>query len=218
MNWSAICPVLIALFTELALDQVEADPIDPQKFPRWSAEWSEQHRGMMAPGVRQALYLKVTSVVPVGEDETRYSAGPLDDDGAPTLLSTVTGLRRFVLQVQSVVTERNIADGLWCMQTLERIRTRLSRRSSIERLLAVDVALVRTEQSVKTARPKGQHQQSVGVMDVVLTAAVNDADPVPVGWIQGIELTMDVRNPAAGDDPDAWLEQIDVDSELGGEV
>lgn len=191
--WSTINPVLISLLTDIAVDQVQTlDPPDIAREPLWSAEWDGRKKTFVHPKIKQSLFLEVTSCVGVGEDETRYEFD--DDPDVNALAVTQTGNRRFVLQVRSEVFENT--DSLWCMETLERIRTRLYRPSSIEALLDVEVALIRIEKSVKVPAQQDQRALSAGVMDIVFAAAVNDVDPVPVGWIERIQLTSDFKDGA----------------------
>lgn len=176
IDWSAICPVLVQVFTSIAADQLAAPA------PSWKAEWSDRHRDYVHPGQELALYLKVTSCVTIGEDEDRY-----DDDGNVTQ----TGLRRFVLNVQAEVTED--ADSKSAIQTLERIRTRLRRQSVLDALLDVDVALVEVGTTQNVSSTFDKRVWSIGNLDVTFCAAVNDTDPVPVGWIERVVLSSNVQ-------------------------
>jgi hypothetical protein len=190
--WSAIKPALITLFTDLALTQVAADEDDANKYPRWEAEWEGRKKAHISPQYHQALWLKVTSVIGVGVDETRY-ADITTDDG-PDLSATQSGLRRIILQVQSRCTEYEDDGSIWCMQTLERIRTRLRRPSSLAALDAVGCSLIKLERAIDVSFKSDQHIWSAGNLDVVLGCAVNDTDPVPAGWIERIELTSHFQN------------------------
>lgn len=176
MNWKAINPVLIALFTELAVDQ----PVDGAE---WKAEWREGQRGFVHPTIQQALYLKVTTCVGTGDDETRMGF----DETANDLFESRCGMRRFTLQVQAVVLDHT--DEIWAMQTLERIRTRLCWTRSLDALLAVNVSLVDILPAIKASKTIEKRVVSIGNMDVIFAAAVNDRDPVPIGWLERIVLS-----------------------------
>lgn len=185
MRWDEINPALVSLFTSLAVDQPAPTP--PAQTPDWQAAWGERRREFVHPGQRQELLLKVTSCVSVGEDESRTDY----DDEAEDVFETITGNRRFVLQVQARVLEHE--DDLWAMQTLERLRTRLQWRSSLDALLAVNVALVEVRQAIKASATYDKRVWSIANMDVVLASSVNDANPIPVGWIEHVNLEAKIR-------------------------
>lgn len=176
IDWSAISPVLVHVFTSIAVDQ------RPAPSPAWTAEWSDRHRDYIHPEQELALYLKVTSCVTIGEDEDR-----VDDDG----YVTQTGLRRFVLNLQAEVSEDQ--DNKSAIQTLERIRTRLRRQSVIDALLGVDVALVEVGTTQNVSATFDKRVWSIGNLDVTFCAAVNDTDPVPVGWIERVVLSSNIQ-------------------------
>lgn len=185
MHWSTICPALINLFTTLALPD-GTDPPDG-----WSAKWKERNHAndFHHPEVKYSLYLKVTNVSGVGEDERRYAMAPLDpedEESEEDLFETIYGNRRFTLQVQAHVLEHE--DDIWAMQVLEQIRTRLARSSSHNALLAVNVALREVRPAVKATVTHDKRRVSVGVLDVMLGARVSDTDPIPVGWIEHLNL------------------------------
>lgn len=135
----------------------------------------------LGQNVKRALLLKVTSVIGIGEDETRYS----EEGGVVT--ATQCGQRRFTLQIQAHSTEHT--DDGWGIAILERIRTRIRRRSSIDRLLSVGVSIIRLEQAIDVSRKMDQRVQSIANMDVILGAVVNEDDPIPAGWIEHVVIT-----------------------------
>lgn len=188
--WSTIKPALVTLMSSLAVDQITPDEDDAQLHPPFEAEWAERRKTHVHPEHSQALYLKVLSVASKGVDETRFENIEIED--VPDLQATQCGLRRFTLQVQSRCTEYE--DNLWCMQTLERIRTRLRRLSSLAALRAVGCALIRIENAVDISFRSDQHIWSAGNLDVILACEVNDVDPIPVGFIERIELTSHWQN------------------------
>lgn len=173
MNWTDICPALVSVFTSIAVDDASGT---------WKAEWSDRHRDYISPEQGLALYLKVTSCVTIGEDEDRYD----DDDSV-----TQTGLRRFILNVQADVAEDQ--DNRSALQTLERIRTRLRRRAVLDALLDVNVALVEVGNTQNVSATFDSRVWSIGSLDVTFCAAVNDTDPVPVGRIERVVMTSNVR-------------------------
>ena len=183
VNWSEICPVLKQVFTTLATDQLESPS------PEWRAEWHDRHCDYNHPEQELALYLRVTSCVGIGEDETRYDE-VVEDDAVVDVTERQCGLRRFVLNVQAELTETE--DGKSAINTLERIRTRLRRTSILGELLDVDVALVEVGSVQNISLTFDSRAWSVASMDVTFCAAVNDSDPVPTGWIERIVISSDV--------------------------
>lgn len=188
MHWSTICPALVELFTKLALPGNDAAPTAPAG---WKARWKERHDAAQfhSPSIKYSLYLKITSCTAIGEDERRYEmlpTDPEDEDSDEDLFETLHGNRKFTLQVQAHVLEHE--DDLWAMQVLEQIRTRLSRQSSHDALLAVNVSIIEKRPSLKTTITHDKRRMSVGVLDVIFGARVVETDPSPVGWIEHINL------------------------------
>jgi hypothetical protein len=174
IGWSTIAPVLVDLTTRLARD----DSLPTENF---SAEWKERSRSFTHDGQSLSLLLKVTTVATIGDDETRYE----NHEGG--LRASQHGQRRVTLQVQAIVPEHT--DELWAMAALERLRTRIRRPGSLTELLAVGVALIEDRQAVKVSFKDAGRWVSAANMDLVLAVVVNDVDPVPMNWIERIELT-----------------------------
>ena len=193
IGWAAINPVLIEVFTEIATDTTRsADGFE--------ARWKEGPRAFIQPEQKADVLLKVTSVVGIGEDETRYS------ETAGVVTASQVGQRQFTLQVQVIVPEHT--DDQWAMAVTERIRTRIGRPRIIDRLLAVDVDVRRVLNAVKVSFPDRGRVVSAANVDVIMGAVVNDDDPIPVNWIQYVVATGHLKNadgvelPA----PPNWLE------------
>lgn len=190
MHWTSINPVLIEVFTSLIR---EPDATD------WQARWKEQKEGaeFVNPIQQGSLQLKVTSCVDIGWDEQRKEwHEPNDGSGVKqaNLYENSCGNRRFALEVTAEATEHT--DEVWAMQMLERIRTRIWREGPSQRLLDVNVALIEMTPSQKATVTKGKRRISVGVATCMFAAAVNELDPVPIGWIERILLTSQVKNDA----------------------
>lgn len=188
MNWGEINPVIIAVFTRLALED-EAVPPDG-----WSAQWTERSRKFTQPDVGGDLYLKVTSCQSSGDDELRREMRPInpdDEDSPEDLFETLCGIRRFTLQVQARIHEHT--DEHWAIQTLEQIATRLGRPREMRALLDVGVVVVDTRDAVKATVTIDGRRVSVGNMDVIMTAVSNDFDPVPIGWCEHISMTSNMK-------------------------
>lgn len=186
IGWTQINPTLIEVFTEVAIDpDLESD--------NFSAGWREGRRGIIHDKQNVAVYLKVTTVTGIGEDETRYELVPSDSQAPadqPYLgrYRTITyGHRRVNLQVEANVPEHT--DVFWAMATLERIRTALSRPSVIAKLIAGGIVITSVLDSRKTTYKDHGRMVSAGLMDVRFTCVATSVDPVPVGWIEAIKLT-----------------------------
>lgn len=178
--WSTVNPGLISIFGALA--SPDEGTVVGQN---WSAEWKDRKVTAVATsgilkGVK--LYLKITSVVGIGDDDRR-----LVDAGSGVLQETIYGLRRVTLNLQTTCTE--VSDASWALSILERIRSRMRRRSVIDAMLALDIGQVRTLQVIDLSKTQDQKVQSRASMDVILTMLSSDQDPVPTGWFNTIEFT-----------------------------
>lgn len=173
--WTDVSAALVALFTDLSKDAARATL-------NYSAMWREG--AQQAPHEAQGfkLELKVTTVAGIGEDETRYEF----DEGTQTQTSFQYCLRRITLQVTATATQA--LDGRHPMAVLERVRTRLGRPSSKSALAAVGLSFVRMEPALDVTYTFDNKRRPAAVMDVVLTGAFTDEDPVDAGWIQYVEV------------------------------
>ena len=134
LGWASdIAPTLIDVITTTGRDTERGHRL-------FSAEWLTAASGGKAVNDEQklAFRLKVTTVVGIGEDETRYEELPSGE-----LEATQTGQRKFNLQIQAITTERT--DEIWSMLALERVRTRLRRpRSNFTMRESIGVPRTRT--------------------------------------------------------------------------
>lgn len=190
IGWSAINPVLIELFTALALPAGE-------DWLQWSAEWKDRNIAATNTRHRQMLYLKVMTVVGIGEDDRRLvyvtpGTTGVDAPYADNLQETIYGLRRVTLNLRSHVTENS--DDVSATAVLERIRTRLARRRSIDTLMGVNVDIVRIEAARDISKAYDKRIQSIATMDVILTMVASDMDPIPTGWVQSLVLTSAIQD------------------------
>lgn len=167
IGWTDINPVLIRIFTTLATNT-------DQLADGFRAEWKEGKRGFTSPTQKLSLLLKVTTVAPIGEDETRYDS---------SMLVAQTGQRRVTLQVQAVVPEHT--DEHWAMAAMSRIQTRIRRPAVIEELLGLDVGIIDVGKAVKISFKDGGRVVSSATMDIVFSmVAYDQEDTVAAGWIQ----------------------------------
>lgn len=211
--WTIIRPAILDLLTDVAVDQItSAGGVHvPLKTPKWNAEWGARRVQFIHPLQRQALYAKVTTCTAIGWDDNAFIAKDTGlavgkpATGLTDVYQETAGLRKFNLNVQSWVLEEE--DGLWCMETLERLRTYLDFESSRARLLAVNVDLTDVGASRDISKTIDKKVWSIGSMDITMTACVNNTDPIPIGWIERIILTSHEQE-ANGVDVDPDLRMI----------
>jgi hypothetical protein len=181
IGWATINPVLIEVFTEIATDTTR----DATGF---EARWKEGPRAFIQPEQKADVLLKVTSVIGLGEDETRREV----IEGK--LYETQVGQRQFTLQVQVIVPEHT--DDQWAMAVTERIRTRVRRPRHLDRLLDVDVDVRRILAAQKASFKDGGRVVSAAMLDIICGTVVNDADPIPVNWIQYVVVSGEISDGA----------------------
>lgn len=206
MDWITINPVIVSVFTGIAVDQVlTPGAVDDVNNPAFVAEWKDRKRQFINPIYNQALYLKVTTVQGIGWDESRLAmldtgvrAGG-NANGIYNLFETRCGLRKFNLQVQSWCLEDD--DTISSSQTIERIRTGLGFDRIIQQLLDVNVDITDSGTSRDMAANWDKRRWSISSIDVTMTAAVNDTDTVPLGYIGQILLTSHAQAAAGTDLP-----------------
>lgn len=185
INWSEASPVLVDLFSRLAFDSLT---------PEFRARWGGRSQTVTHMGAKTDVLLRVRRIDPVGEDETRYCeepSDPQDPDSEPILVPYQVGNRRLTLEVRVEALENT--DELWAWSTVERMRTRLSRPSSLAILESVNMALIRTQGATPLPMVRDRHEKSVAVMEVVLGARFSDRD-APINWIERIELSSKVQD------------------------
>lgn len=223
MHWKQILPVLIEVFTRCAVTQVTSPGgvHKPLETPPWSAEWKERSATFVHPLVKARLELQITSVVGVGNDDSRKeeldtgvvageAAGLPPEEIVPSgqtdLFETVVGLRRFVVQAQAWVPENT--DSWSAHHIIERLRTRMDFDSSRQSLLAVNVDFT----DVGASRPMNARKDgklwSVVSIDFTFTAGINETDPIPLGWIERIVLSSHEQH-APGNEVSASLRMIE---------
>jgi hypothetical protein len=210
INWTDVAPALVNLISSLSLD----DP--PQKF---QANWAHKSQKMVVPEVGMDLLLRVTSVVGVGEDETRkktVTITPTEGDPYPEVFETVVGHRKFVLEVRVESQVHEEEKNRWAMSMLDRIRTRMRRTHSVEALQRVNVALLKIGASNDVTFKADKRKINAAVMDMTFYAAFCDEDPVAIGWFEKIKLTARIRgvdDELLDSPPNFTDELIQLDSE-----
>lgn len=174
IGWSTIRPTLIEVLTEIGADTMRSR----QGF---NAAWKEGPRSFIHAVQKLELRLKITSIVGIGEDETRRELV----DGE--LIETQVGQRKFILQIQATTPE--FTDTVHAFQATERIRTRIGRPRIIQRLLDADIAIQRIGPALPTPFKDKGRVVDCATMELTLGTVVNDDDPVPAGWIEKIVVT-----------------------------
>lgn len=173
--WADVSAALVSLFTGLSKDVT-------RPAAQYAAEWRESAGKLQNDSQGFALRMKVVSVAGIGEDETRWEF----DEGTQTLSSFQYCLRRIRLQLTS--SSDKWLEGRHPMAVLERVRTRIRRPSSLAAIGAAGLSLVRVEQALDVTTGVDNHRLPAAVMDVILTGAFTDEDPVDPDWIAYVDL------------------------------
>lgn len=178
LAWTDITPALKSLFGDLAFAGV---------VPPAGAQWHDQKRQFTHQGTQTDLLLQVTNVrQPVGEDARTFET--VGSGGAEELHEVLSGDRIVTLNVR--VESMRQDHERWAWDTIERIRTRLGRLSSHDRLRAVNVAILRTLAATGLPAPRDGRVMSVATMDVLLGIGFRDVDTSgALSWIERVELT-----------------------------
>lgn len=182
IGWSTVAPALVSVMNAIAVDAA----LDASGF---TAEWKHGQRGFTHDVQGFSLLMEVTSVVGIGEDETRYVRNESDEP-----VETICGNRRIVMQLTAIVPDRT--DAMLAHVVLDRVRTRLMKRSSIAALIAVGVALGPVGPALKTPFKDKGRSVNAAVCSVTFQSVVNDADTVEAGWFNRVEVSSQLRNEA----------------------
>jgi hypothetical protein len=197
INWVAINPVLISVFTDIARDKTK-------NFVAFTAEWKEGPRSFVHPEQGFSLLLKVTNVSAFSiEDEV------LRDVVLGELVETIVGQRKFVLQLQVIFPEHT--DERWAFAVTERIRTRLRRSRIIDALYAVNVSIVSIGNSIKVSFLDRGRVVSAATMDITCATVAIDTDDQSGGWIDYVVLDSHYQETAGVDLPNPALNYTDLE-------
>lgn len=209
VSWSTVRPVLLALFSDIAVDQIKSPGKVhlPLETPKWNAAWKDRSLPFIHPIQKVALYLKITSSVGVGWDENDYvvmdtgvAAGKAAT-GRTNVFQVVSGQRRFTLNAQAWVLAEE--DGFFAHSVLDRVRTRSDMESSRARLLAVNVDLTDCSAIRDMTATHEKRAFNIASCDFTMNAAINDVDPIPTGWIERVILTSHEQDAPGHDVPDS---------------
>jgi hypothetical protein len=182
VQWSSIKPGLIELFTALALDQ--QGPV---------AEWQGRPHAVISDRYRYGVYLAITSVAPIGPDESRFEEVVVD--GQTMLRETIYGHRRIVLRVQADGIDNT--DDRHPLHVIENIRTRLSRQSSRDALGALGLYVTTTGPALPTDYVDGGRRIPRATLDITMLGTSADSDPIPLGWIERVQMTSHIHDAGA---------------------
>lgn len=183
LAWHQITPTLKSLFSDLAFSGV---------MPPFEAQWHDRARSFTHQGTQTDLLLQVTNIRGPGGEDARTLSMRQDAGGNEVLVETLEGDRYITLNVR--VESMNHSDELWAWATIERIRTRLDRLTTRERLRGANLAFVRTLAATALPRPRDGRITSAAAMDVLLVGRSCDVDASgALGWIERVEVTGKVQ-------------------------
>lgn len=216
IQWGTVRPILIALFTELAVDQPDdSDEGDPEN-PPFEAEWKGRKNSATHAKLGKHLYLRVTSVSDLGEDETEYEE-ITEGENEGLLQETVSGQRKFVLQVQAhcledvdVDEDDGPVDDEWGIGVLDRVRAGLNLQSTKDRLNTSNLGLLDVSDIRDVSRVYDKREWSIATMDVTFAALGVYVNPESTGVIEHIELTGEATSgdevlPSPPNVTDEWI-------------
>jgi hypothetical protein len=211
--WRDIRAALIEVFTKAAVDQItsEGGVHLPFETPAWAAEWKDRKVSFIHPLQGHALYLKVTTVVGRGWDESafrEFDTGLIagnEASGETDVYEATSGLRRFTVQVQSYSLFET--EELSSFDIIQRVCSRLDKYSSRQRLLEANVDLTDVGPTRDMTATVDKKRVSVTSVDFTFTACVIDIDPIPVGYFDRIILTS--HEQADGEDATSSLRMIE---------
>lgn len=184
IDWSTVGPGLITLLSKLAFD------VKPVNF---DGRWFGRPQKFVPSSSKTDLLLKLRSIDDFGgEDETRLVEEDLDGNDLGDVYEAQLGDRRVVLEVK-IETYQN-TDPLWAWSTIERIRTRIRRRSSIADLLALNFALVDVGPSIPVPTPRRDLEWSVVLAEFTFVTRFEDRQTDPAEWIDKIEVTTEFES------------------------
>lgn len=186
MIWAEIAPVLLSTVQSLALRQTD---------PLWKAEWIDSKRTFGSPKSKVKIFLEVTS----SREELTEERSVFVPGSPGSITRTQHGSREFTLNIQAKSYSQEYVD--WAHEYAERIRTRIQRKTVLATLRAANVALVRVGEIRDMSYDEDGIALSVANLDVIMRAAFADDPQTGLGWIETIELTSHVQNPAGVEYP-----------------
>lgn len=184
IEWQTASPALLKLFTRLAYDN------PPKGF---AAQWGDRTQRYTDSTTRTDLRLTVRSIEAIGVDETSQV--------------TVNGEQHYaqlgdrIINIECrVETYRNM-DPHWAWSTIERIRSRIRRPSSLELLRDINWALIRIGPTVQLPMHVRGAEWSAASFEVAFGARFLDVEPEAFDWIERIEITSHFKDTGGDELP-----------------
>lgn len=196
MLYASLAPFLATTITNIALDV--ADPL-------FKVVYRDQKRPFVAPSKAVEIVLRVTSSRDVTTEERyTFTPGPV-----ASLSSKMHGIREFTLNVQA--RSYDLTFARWAIEYLERIRTRIQRRSVRDLMIAQNVVHYGSSPITDAEGKEDGQALSIGNLDLFMRAGFEDGvTETGLGWIETIELTSHITNPAGVEYPREALNFTDV--------
>ena len=169
--WDTIRPVMLDLFEDIGGLQTV---------------WLDKRRPYIDPKGQAITLLRVRATNSIGVDDRRFEdlGFPIPD---PTMQESQNGNRRasFDIRVESFRQD----DDRFAYNAISDIRTRLGWLSSLARLRAVNVALVRAGQAIDISNIIiDDRVTSVATLDLILTIGITDPDVAhPLSAIETVD-------------------------------
>lgn len=136
--------------------------------------------------------LQVGSSAGLGVDETRYTYDATQPNGQE-LVRTQCGNRLFMLSCRARTRDQTPVGA--ARFYLEKVRTALQKRSSLETFRASNLAVVGHEPLINLDAIFQDRQQSEAQLDIRFSTVVNETDPADQGqWIESTLVSSDIKN------------------------
>jgi hypothetical protein len=189
IDWETLNPAVKALIERLAVDRRLPAALE--------AEEADRSRKAMSVARKQTLTVQVLNIVGLGDDEERRENVAADATGADApwagkLRTRIVGHRKVTYRLVCDALENS--DREWAWATIERIRTRLRRSTSIDTLARVDASLNSVGASLEANFVKGGRVHNRVLLDFALNVRVNDVDEAPTGWIEHVVLSSEIED------------------------
>lgn len=160
INWAVINPALISLFQDLG--------------GGIQTIWVDKKRPFIDPVLQRVCLLRVRNSMSIGVDDRRFQDLELPKPD-PTLVEKQAGHRRVNLDVR--IESFNHDDDRFAFDTAESIRSKLRFMSSLDRLRALNIALIRISDTADFPNMvQDQRVTSVAVIEVILNVGFEIAD------------------------------------------
>ncbi len=186
--WEVLNPAVLSLVESIAVDANGGT---------LTAEHKDRARKLLSTQQKRALTLQILNVIGLGDDEERSEdvasgATGADAPWAGKLRRSVVGHRKVTYRLVCDALENT--DKAWAWGTIERVRTRLRRTTSLDALARVDAALNSVGQSLEANFRHDKRIVNRVLLDFALNVRVNDVEEAPIGWIEHVVLTSEVHD------------------------